>query len=217
MLSFAAIGFVSAFIAGVVGLDGNIDLSGIQAPSTAVSFCASLMMVFYAMAALALHPSRMREKDPAEAWPEDGVRDLVLAFPDGSLNGVLPGQPAGLLWPFGRPDNPAPSRDGKYIFRRLGLIVETEKGCIDYLAFVMEDVERLGLEPCRVTLALEREARLELGPGTLEGDIVAALGEPDERDEDAEERVHTYRRMGLRFELEYALDGRLRRLNVFRG
>jgi hypothetical protein len=223
ILALAGMGLLSTLISCVIDWAGGPKEAGpfligdIETPSLHLRFFTGVTMIFYALAALELHPSRVLEKDPADAWPEAGVRGLVLAFDDGSLNGVRLGQPAERLRIFGRPDNRRPSRSGRYIFRRLGLVVETEKGSVDYLAFVVEDLERLGLEPCRVTLELAGGARLHLGPGAVQREIVAALGEPEERDEDAEERIHVYRGKGIRREIEYALDGRLRRLNVFRG
>ncbi|MBI4582511.1 MAG: hypothetical protein HY717_00565 [Planctomycetes bacterium] len=154
-------------------------------------------------------------KDPTAGWPRYGDQPLHFSLNETRLNSWRIGQDYEALESLGRPDNRRPVAGGRFIYLRLGLIVDLENERLEGFGFVMADEAGQGFSPCRLTLELPGGAKLSLGPETKAGEILQALGEPQSRQEDEDEWVHTYPWQRHTAEFEYTPQGQLKRLEVY--
>jgi hypothetical protein len=214
VIAYSLVAFFAIMVSGGARREAIDPAAGIHAPNANLRAFTCLQMVFYVISLAALHPANLPRKDPSASWPPPTDQELTFFVSDRALNGLRLGGAAGGLEVLGRPDNRRPFREGRFVYRRLGLIVETAEDRIDYLGFVMSgDRENPG--PCRLTLIARAGARLALGPSTTRGDIRNALGEPARAEEDDDETVDTYEEAGLSLEFEYGSGERLQRFNAF--
>ena len=198
-----------------------LTLAGWDPPGTVSSGAAA---IFFGGAALGvLTAIRVHRRSVAaemeidvSSWGDgpDPTAPLILDRSAMSLSGVRCGDPVTALRLLGAPENQWPVADGRFEYRRYGLIAEHEWGKVDYLALVFRD-EGEGFSVANAVLAAAGGQGLDLSPATTRSQVHAFLGEAEEREEDLEEIVDAHDLGGHVLELEYEPGGELRRLNLF--
>ncbi len=156
--------------------------------------------------------------DVSEHWPAQTKQPLTLDLRKLSLNGISLGAPASSLEQFGRPSNRLPFKDGRFLYERLGLVIEVESEAVDYLGLVFIGVDGRddeAIRDCTVELVASNGQQMTVRDGTRAEDVLVLLPPPVSTETEEEETVYYFDTGGARLELEGAPSGQLRRLNLF--
>ncbi len=153
--------------------------------------------------------------DQSEEWPEEREQPLVLDPGDQSLNGVQIGDAGEELARFGRPSNPKPFKHGRFLYDRMGVVIELEKDRVHYFGCPVRRVDIDDVGPCVVSVVCPDGVQISVADGTMAETLLAHLPEPSETDVDDQETVYLFVFGEHQLELEFAPDRHVRRLNLF--
>jgi hypothetical protein len=127
--------------------------------------------------------------DPAGAWKAlPGLRPECI-LDDASFGGLRLGEKAELVSRFGPPENPRPSREGRYDYPSKGFEIDATEGRIDCFLFRWD-----AMDPARHFHGsfLWKGSPLRLDASTSEGEVRSAFGEPYWTDDDLGEKLFFY-------------------------
>lgn len=155
-------------------------------------------------------------KDPIAHWPKHVRTDIFFDMGKFTVNGAKLGEHYEALQVFGHPDNPKAVKVQQFCYFASGFVVEMSENKTDFVAFVFQDDFQEGFQECALTLRLPGPKPANLSSNTTRQELEQLLGPPQHEDTDAEETILSYKRHGVELELELTLEGRLKRVNIFR-
>lgn len=156
-----------------------------------------------------------RKTDPSESWPVQRIFIPALDLRDFSLNSVPLGGPVEALQGFGKPDNPRPLNEGRFVYAHSGVYVETVLGKVGYVAIALEDDPLDNLKGTSAKLVRPDGGAMELSSATHVDALRDFLGIEPETDIDDVEILDVYEIGPNVLEVEARLDGGLKRVNLY--
>lgn len=153
--------------------------------------------------------------DPSRKWKVHHTQAVVLDLVRMSLNGIQLGESVWRLQSLGRPSNSRPFRHNRFVYEKMGVVVESEEERIISfgLPIVHDDLDQIG--PCILKVLFPSGKRIRVTPTSQVNEWLNALGPPQQTDTGPDEIVFFLSVAGKLLELECTPDAYLRRVNLF--